>query len=181
MDFLDRVRKYYQEMLGRVQQRQAPPVVVAQPTTVPTPTAVPTPTVIPQTPKRYQQTIYDAASKYNIPANILSAQISAESNFNPTATSTMGAQGISQFMPGTVKDLERLGYGKFDPYNPRQAIPAQAFYLDYLRKQLGVDDVFEALKAYNAGIGNYKKYNGNIPFSETQNYVKRIRGLVGNQ
>ena len=47
-----------------------------------------------------------AAQRWNVSAALLSAQLYAESNFNPFARSPAGAQGIAQFMPGTAR-----GYG----------------------------------------------------------------------
>ncbi len=43
-----------------------------------------------------------AASRWNVPGNVLAAQLLAESNFNPLAVSPAGASGIAQFMPGTA-------------------------------------------------------------------------------
>ena len=61
-----------------------------------------------------------AAQRYNVGAALLAAQIYAESNFNPNATSPAGAQGIAQFMPGTA-----ALYGLDDPFDAPAAIDAQ--------------------------------------------------------
>src|SRR3954469_36261 len=51
-------------------------------------------------PARYRDTILRASQRWNVGAALLSAQIYAESGFNPFARSPAGAQGIAQFMPG---------------------------------------------------------------------------------
>ena len=43
-----------------------------------------------------------AAQRWNVSAALLSAQLYAESDFNPFARRPAGAQGIAQFMPGTA-------------------------------------------------------------------------------
>ncbi len=75
---------------------------------------------------------------------LLSAQLYAESGFNPFATSPAGAQGIAQFMPATAR-----GMGLADPFDPDQAIDAQAHLMRDLLRQFGT--VSLALAAYNAG------------------------------
>ena len=65
-------------------------------------------------------------------AALLAAQLYAESNFNPNAVSSAGAQGIAQFMPGTART-----YGLTDPFDPGAAIDAQAHLMHDLLAQLG--------------------------------------------
>ena len=53
-------------------------------------------------PARFRAPLALASSRWNVPANVLAAQLLAESNFNPLAVSPAGASGIAQFMPGTA-------------------------------------------------------------------------------
>ena len=68
----------------------------------------------------------------------------AESNFDPFASSSAGAQGIAQFIPATA-----ASYGLDDPFDPVAAIEAQAHLMSDLIRQLGSPQL--ALAAYNAG------------------------------
>jgi hypothetical protein len=122
-------------------------------------------------PQRYRQMILDAAQKYNVQSVLLAAQLKAESDFNPNSVSPAGAQGIAQFMPGTARSM-----GLTDPFDPREAILAQAKLMGQLIKQFG--SIPKALAAYNAGPGAVQKYGGVPPYGETQGYVARIIGLM---
>lgn len=124
-------------------------------------------------PPRYHDPIAKAALRWNVPMNLLSAQLYAESGFNPFATSGAGAQGIAQFMPGTAQS-----YGLRDPYDADQAIDAQAHLMSDLLKQFGGKPAL-ALAAYNAGPGAVERYGGVPPYAETRGYVARIMGLLG--
>lgn len=64
-------------------------------------------------PARFAAPISRAAQRWNVSAALLSAQIYAESGFNPFAISPTGAQGIAQFMPGTAG-----AYGLANPSTP---------------------------------------------------------------
>ena len=109
-----------------------------------------------------------AAKKYNISYDFLTAVAKAESDFNPKCVSSAGAKGIMQLMPYECKE-----FGVTDPYDPEQNIMASAKLLAaHLKKFNG--DFTLAAAAYNAGSGAVKKYGGVPPYSETQNYVKKI-------
>jgi Transglycosylase SLT domain/D-alanyl-D-alanine carboxypeptidase len=123
-------------------------------------------------PPRFHDAIVRASQRWNVGAALLSAQIYAESNFNPFARSPAGAEGIAQFMPGTAAAL-----GLRDPFDADQAIDAQAHLLRDLLRRFG--SVPLALAAYNAGSGAVERYGGIPPYPETRAYVMRILGLLG--
>jgi len=120
---------------------------------------------------------YDAAfaaaeAKYGLPAGLLSAVAKQESGYDPAARSGAGAVGLMQFMPATAR-----GMG-IDPADPAQAIDGAGRLLAAHLKRFG--SVPLALAAYNAGAGNVSKYGGIPPFSETQNYVRKITATLGS-
>jgi len=124
-------------------------------------------------PPRFHDPIARAALRWNVPMNLLAAQLYAESGFNPFARSPAGAEGIAQFMPGTARSL-----GLDNPFDPVAAIDAQAHLMSDLLKRFG-GRVALALAGYNAGAGAVERYSGVPPFAETRAYVARILGLLG--
>jgi hypothetical protein len=123
-------------------------------------------------PSRFRDPLTDAATRWNVSAALLAAQLMAESGFNPFAVSPAGAQGIAQFMPGTA-----ASYGLSDPFDPVAAIDAQAHLMSDLIRQLGSPEL--ALAAYNAGPGAVEGCHCIPPYPETQAYVTRILALLG--
>ena len=121
-------------------------------------------------PERFAPILRDAAQRWNVSAKLLAAQIYAESGFNPFAVSRAGAQGIAQFMPATAR-----AFGLENPFDPEQAIHAQARFMRDLLRQFG--SVPLALAAYNAGPGAVSAC-GCMPYPETRGYVARIIGLM---
>lgn len=88
-------------------------------------------------------------------------QMFAESRFKNEAVSPAGAMGVAQFMPGTVKDMERFGpqFKNFDPMDPRQAKEAQetymmSFFTAPWNKGNEENQMIKSLAAYNYGAGN---------------------------
>lgn len=120
----------------------------------------------------YEAAFTAAESKYGLPAGLLRAVAKQESAFNPNAKSPAGATGLMQFMPATAKGLG------LDPTDPFASIDAAGKYLSGHLQTFG--SVPLALAAYNAGPGNVKKYGGIPPFTETQNYVKKITADLGS-
>jgi Transglycosylase SLT domain/D-alanyl-D-alanine carboxypeptidase len=123
-------------------------------------------------PSRFRDPLLDAATRWNVSAALLAAQLMAESNFNPFAVSPAGAQGIAQFMPGTA-----ASYGLDNPFDPVAAIDAQAHLMADLIRQLGSPEL--ALAGYNAGPGAVEGCHCIPPYPETQAYVTRILALLG--
>lgn len=113
-----------------------------------------------------------AADTYGVPVNLLKAMAKQESNFDPNATSSCGAQGVMQLMPATAASL-----GVTDAYDPEQNIMGGAKYISQLLSKYN-GDVSLALAAYNAGSGNVAKYGGIPPFAETQNYVAKVTAYM---
>jgi hypothetical protein len=123
-------------------------------------------------PAAYAEPLARAAQRWNVSAGLLAAQLMAESNFNPFAQSSAGAQGIAQFMQGTAKAM-----GLRDPFDAAASIDAQAHLMRDLLRQFG--SVPLALAAYNAGPARVAACGCVPPIPETRGYVARILGLLG--
>ncbi len=116
-----------------------------------------------------ENSIHQAARKYNLPASLIRGVIRAESNFEVKAVSRAGAQGLMQLMPGTAKEL-----GVDNPLDIEQNIDGGARYLRKMLDSFG-GDIKVALAAYNAGPGTVEKYGGNVPpYQETEQYINRV-------
>ncbi len=122
-------------------------------------------------PTQFRTPILQAATRWNVSAALLAGQLMAESNFDPNAGSSAGAQGIAQFMPSTA-----AAYGLRNPYDPVEAIDAQAHLMSDLLRQFG--DPSLALAAYNAGPAPVEACDCIPDYPETQAYVSRILALL---
>ncbi len=120
--------------------------------------------------------VESAARSNNLPVEFFARVIWQESRFRPDAVgpvtrSGQRAQGIAQFMPGTASERRLL-----DPFDPVQALPKSAEFLNELRGQFG--NLGLAAAAYNAGPRRVQEWlagTGYMP-SETSNYVLAITG-----
>ena len=117
----------------------------------------------------YSKYINEAAQKHDIDPYLIKSVIKVESDFDPGARSSKGAQGLMQLIPSTARLV-----GCSDSYNPRENIMGGANYLRMMLKRFG-GRLDHALAAYNAGPGNVEKYQGIPPFRETQNYVRKVK------
>ena len=141
-------------------------------------------------PPEYVQAVMKAGSICTeITPSLIAGQIEAESGWDPKALSPAGAQGIAQFMPATWKShgIDANGDGVADPFDPIDAIASQGQFMcklvdtvkAYVASGQATGNVVDlALAAYNAGPGAVQQYRGIPPYSETQNYVTKIKQLA---
>jgi hypothetical protein len=123
-------------------------------------------------PARFGPMILRAAARWGVSPALLAGQEMAESGFDPDAGSPAGAAGIAQFMPGTA-----ASYGLRNPFDPAEAIDAEAHLMSDLIRQFGSPEL--ALAAYNAGPAPVEACHCIPPYPETQAYVTRILALIG--
>ena len=122
--------------------------------------------------------IESAARANDLPLEFFARVIWQESRFQsdavgPVTRSGQRAQGIAQFMPGTASERRLL-----DPFDPVQALPKSAEFLNELRSQFG--NLGLAAAAYNAGPRRVQEWlagSGPMP-QETRNYVVAITGTT---
>ncbi len=123
---------------------------------------------------------------------VVAALVAQESNFDPVVISHANAYGLMQVLPSTGRSLARkLGVR---PFSTKRLTEAEInvrlgtqFFADSIRRFGGVHF---ALAAYNAGDSRVAAWQrerpgmaqdefiDDIPFPETQNYVKRILGTA---
>jgi len=125
-------------------------------------------TASPTVDSRISASIRSAAKRYNLPVDLIRGVIRAESNFQADAVSPAGARGLMQLMPATARDL-----GVEDPFDIEQNIDGGARYLRQMLDMFG-GNLQKALSAYNAGPGTAMRYNGDVPYRETRDYVRKV-------
>ena len=142
-------------------------------------------------PKTYKEIVSVYADKYNVDENIIFSVIKAESNFENNAVSHKDALGLMQIMEGTAKDVATKYDINIDLNNAEQEILNVQNNINIGAKYLSVlidkyQNIELAVAAYNAGTGTVDnwiekgiiKKDGsdieNIPYKETNNYVRKI-------
>ncbi len=140
-------------------------------------------------PIEYQEYVYKYSEQYNIDPLIIFSIIKAESNFNPIVVSKSEAIGLMQLLEPTAQEIANktnyITITKEKLFEPELNIMLGTKYFSDLLK-LYEGNTLLALTAYNAGQGNVKNWiekgiikpDGtdieNIPFKETNNYVRKI-------
>jgi TPR repeat protein len=112
--------------------------------------------------------VRDLAPEYGLDSELVLAVVEAESNYDPNALSPKNAQGLMQLIPETAKR-----FGVVDVWDPKQNLRGGMAYLRWLLKHFD-GDLKLALAGYNAGEESVLQYGGIPPYSETQEYVRRI-------
>lgn len=119
----------------------------------------------------YASEFAQASATYGVPQGLLNAVAQTESDFNPNAVSSAGAEGLMQLMPSTAASMG------VDPLDPAQAIPAAAGLLASYHQQFGSWSL--AVAAYNAGPNAVSQYSGVPPYAQTQAYVQNVMSRSG--
>ena len=135
---------------------------------------------------------------YRVDRALVFSVIRAESGFNPTAESYVGALGLMQVMPGTAKHIAKrteLTLKSTDHlFDPETAITFGQAYLQELLNRKGIGDNLMFIAAgYNAGPGRVFQWRDTfnldqdpmmflemIPFTETRMYVKKVLANLWN-
>ena len=115
-----------------------------------------------------------ASSMYQVDPLLVTAVMETESHFSFNTfytTSSAGAIGLMQLMPGTASAVG------VDPYDPLGNVIGGTSYLRTMLDDFagcGQYAVTNAIAAYNAGPAAVYSYNGCPPYRETQDYVIKV-------
>jgi soluble lytic murein transglycosylase len=140
----------------------------------------------------YWDLIRKYSQAHNLDPYVVAALIGQESTFDPGARSVANAIGLMQIVPATGRRLARtLGIRRFTPAQltiPQTNVRLGTLHFSRLVRQFG--GAHFALASYNAGENRVIRWKAerpgmdqdefidDIPFPETQNYVKRILGTA---
>ncbi len=143
-------------------------------------------------PVDYWDLIHRHAQARNLDPFLILALVAQESTFQATVRSSANAYGLMQIVPATGRRYaQRLGIRPFATARltePEINVRIGTAYFADLLRQFG--DVAAALAAYNAGEQRVSRWVAerpgvsrdefidDIPFPETQNYVRRILGTA---
>jgi soluble lytic murein transglycosylase len=129
------------------------------------------------------------AGQYDLDPYLMAALMAQESTFTPEIRSAANAYGLLQLIPSTARaQARKLGmrYSSKLLTQPEANIRMGMRYFSDLVEQFG--GVYFALASYNGGkVEKWRRENpdlpqdefiDDIPYPETQNYVKRILGTA---
>jgi soluble lytic murein transglycosylase len=143
-------------------------------------------------PVNYWPLIRRHATERGLDPYLIAALVAQESTFDADVRSPANAWGLMQVVPATGKQLARsLKIKRFTTKsltNPDINVRLGTLYFQRLVKQFG--GAHYALASYNAGENRVERWINerpplpqdefidDIPYPETQNYVKRILGTA---
>jgi hypothetical protein len=117
----------------------------------------------------YRFIVLEACRAYRIQEPLLRSVMEVESACDRYAVSRVGARGLMQLMPETMRTV-----GVVNPFDPRQSIMGGAKHLREMLDTYG-NNLHLSLAAYNAGSSAVAKYNNTIPpYPETRKYVTDV-------
>ena len=129
---------------------------------------------------RWRPLVAEASLRSGIPVDWIERVMRAESAGRTVLegqpiTSSAGAMGLMQLMPGTWADMRAaLGLGR-NPYEPRENILAGAAYLRLMHDRFGFPGLFAAYHAGPARYGECLAGARALP-RETRAYVAAVAG-----
>ncbi len=135
-----------------------------------------------------RETLIESSKANGLDPSMVASLIRQESNFNPLATSPVGAMGLMQLMPSVGRTLAReqriAGYSDESLYDPTVNIKLGTRHLSGLFRR--TSNLERVLAAYNAGESRVTRwitkagasdpemFTERIPFVETRDYVRAI-------
>ena len=121
---------------------------------------------------KFSSYIENASKTHGVDSALVHAVITAESGYNPVATSKAGARGLMQLMPGTA-----ARYGVQNITDPQENINGGVKYLRDLITMFN-GNLELAVAAYNAGENAVIRHGNRIPpYAETVHYVPKVLGF----
>jgi soluble lytic murein transglycosylase len=138
-------------------------------------------------PRKYEEIVSKYSKEYDVEEELIYAIIKAESNFKTNAVSNKEAMGLMQLVYSTAEEVAQkidISIEKEQLLEPEINIMLGTKYISILITKYNCVPV--ALAAYNAGSGNVDKWieegtiqsDGsdieNVPYTETNNYVRKI-------
>ena len=137
----------------------------------------------------FRDLILPAAQDNGFDPLFLFSVVRQESLFEGFVSSTAGARGLMQIVPGTGAGIANalgwpVDYEPADLYRPHVSIAFGAYYLASGRNSLD-GDLYAALAAYNGGLGNALDWKQlcqgdpdlfleSVRFEESRQYIRSI-------
>lgn len=136
-------------------------------------------------PLEHREALRAASDKHHVNPYLIAAVINAESGWDASTRSHVGAVGLMQVMPRTARDLARKHIVNAEKYPPSELSDPSVnieYGTAYLRVLIGrYHEKEAALAAYNAGLANADRWvaqGGNIrnaiDFPQTRHFVLQV-------